>query len=125
MTPVSAPNNMPQPAVAATSPGKSAGSVGHLARQAVAAARDAGVELPKNAQGLAARQIARGADAASVFAAQIAALAPAESVGEAAAATAAGPTMSDAIAAYEFNSPAITTTALAPAPSAPESPTSP
>lgn len=60
--------------------GKSAMSVGHQAKAAVAEARAAGVELAKNAQGFAASQIARGADAASVFAAQIAALTPVEPV---------------------------------------------
>lgn len=60
--------------------GKSAMSVGHQAKAAVAEARAAGVELARNAQGFAASQIARGADAASVFAAQIAALTPVEPV---------------------------------------------
>lgn len=52
--------------------GKSAQSVGHLAKAVVASARsaalEAGVELPRNAQGLAASGIARGADPASIFA---------------------------------------------------------
>lgn len=52
--------------------GKSAQSVGHLAKAAVASARtaalEAGLELPRNAQGLAASGIARGADPASIFA---------------------------------------------------------
>jgi hypothetical protein len=47
-----------------------------MAKAAVAEARVAGVEMPKNAQGLAASAIAKGADPASVFAAQVAALAP-------------------------------------------------
>lgn len=54
--------------------GKSAESVGHMAKDAVAQAREAGVDLPRNAQGLAASQIAKGADWESVFAAQIAEL---------------------------------------------------
>ena len=52
-------------------PGKSGQSVGHLAKAAVAEARAAGVELPKNAQGHAASRIAGGADPASVFAALV------------------------------------------------------
>ena len=52
-------------------PGKSGQSVGHLAKTAVAEARAAGVELPKNAQGHAASRIAGGADPASVFAASV------------------------------------------------------
>ena len=58
--------------VALSRPGKSAQSVGHVAKAAVAEARAAGVELPKNAQGMAASAIARGADPASVFAALLA-----------------------------------------------------
>lgn len=66
------PAPVPQaPAPEPLRPGKSGQSVGHMAKQAVAAARGAGVELPSNAQGLAASQIAKGADPASVFAAQI------------------------------------------------------
>lgn len=42
-------------------------TVGHKAKAAVAAARDAGVELPKNAQGLAASGIAGGVDPSSLF----------------------------------------------------------
>ena len=57
--------------VAAVRPGKSAQSVGHLAKAAVAEARAAGADLPRNAQGMAASAIARGADPASVFAAMI------------------------------------------------------
>lgn len=53
-------------------PGKSAESVGHAAKAAVAAAREAGLDVPRNAQGLAASQIARGADPASIFAARTA-----------------------------------------------------
>ena len=51
-------------------PGKSANAVGQLAKQAVSAAQEAGITLPKNAQGFAASQIARGADPASLFAVQ-------------------------------------------------------
>lgn len=42
---------------------------GQLAKSAVSAAREAGIELPPNAQGFAASSIARGADPAAVFAA--------------------------------------------------------
>lgn len=66
----------PNPAPSLAGPGKSAMAPGQLAKVAVAEARAAGVEVPKNAQGLAASQIAKGADPASIFAAQIAALAP-------------------------------------------------
>ena len=59
--------------VATTARGKSAQSAGHLAKAAVAEARAAGAELPKNAQGMAASQIAHGADPGSVFAGIIAA----------------------------------------------------
>ncbi|MAC77471.1 MAG: hypothetical protein CML66_05350 [Rhodobacteraceae bacterium] len=52
---------------AAGGPGKSAQSVGHRAKIAVAAAAQAGVALPKNAQGHAASQIARGVEAALIF----------------------------------------------------------
>lgn len=50
-----------------TRPGKSAQAVGQMAKAAVAEARAAGVEMPKNAQGMAASAIARGADSSSVF----------------------------------------------------------
>lgn len=48
--------------------GKRADAPGQQAKAAVAMAREAGVDLPRNAQGVAASAIARGADAASVFA---------------------------------------------------------
>ena len=47
-------------------PGKST-APGQLAKSAVAEARAAGVELPSNAQGLAASQIAKGADPSALF----------------------------------------------------------
>ncbi|MHA6262937.1 hypothetical protein ACXYMO_07030 [Arenibacterium sp. CAU 1754] len=101
---------IPSPPVAVR-PGKSAQSIGHQAKQAVAAAREAGVEAPRNAQGAAASQIAQGADPASVFAARIAELPPAP--------TDAMPSGSDApsdlTAGYQFNAPAITTSVLEPA----------
>lgn len=50
-------------------PGKSAQSIGTLAKQAVAAARLAGADMPANSRGTAASQIAQGADPASIFAA--------------------------------------------------------
>ncbi|MFK7744168.1 MAG: hypothetical protein AB8B47_03870, partial [Roseobacter sp.] len=52
-------------------PGKSGMAVGQLAKQAVAAAREAGIELPSNAQGMAASQIAKGAAPESIFAAYV------------------------------------------------------
>lgn len=55
----------------ATRPGKSAQSVGHMAKAAVSEAKAAGLDLPKNAQGFAASAIARGADASTVFAALV------------------------------------------------------
>ncbi|MBB96195.1 MAG: hypothetical protein CML68_16590 [Rhodobacteraceae bacterium] len=51
----------------AAGPGKSGQSVGHQAKATVAAAKEAGIEPPKNAQGLAASQIARGVEAAMIF----------------------------------------------------------
>ncbi len=51
--------------------GKSAMAPGQLAKVAVAEARAAGIEVPKNAQGFAASQIAKGADPASIFAAAV------------------------------------------------------
>lgn len=54
---------------AAARPGKSAQSVGHQAKAAVAEAKAAGIDLPKNAQGMAASAIAQGAEPGSVFAA--------------------------------------------------------
>lgn len=55
-----------------SAPGGAAQSVGHQAKAAVAAAREAGADLPKNAQGLAASGLARGADPATLFASLIA-----------------------------------------------------
>lgn len=55
--------------VAATLRGKSAQSIGHQAKQAVAEARASGIDLPKNAQGFAASSISQGVDPASLFAA--------------------------------------------------------
>ncbi|QMU57823.1 MAG: hypothetical protein GKR98_06205 [Boseongicola sp.] len=52
--------------------GKRSMAVGQMAKQAVAAARADSAELPKNAQGLAASAIARGADPASIFTALVA-----------------------------------------------------
>ena len=51
--------------------GRRAEAVGQQAKAAVAAAREAGAELPKNAQGIAASGIARGADPSSIFAALV------------------------------------------------------
>lgn len=56
----------------ATGPGKKMMSIGHLAKAAVTAARDAGAELPKNAQGVAASGLARSADPETLFASLIA-----------------------------------------------------
>ena len=47
------------------------GAPGQLAKAAVQEAQVAGAELPKNAQGIAASSIAKGADPASVFSALI------------------------------------------------------
>lgn len=55
--------------MAAARSGKARQSVGHMAKTAVAEAKLLGVDLPKNAQGMAASAIARGAEAGSVFAA--------------------------------------------------------
>lgn len=54
-----------------TARGKSAQSVGHRAKAAVSAAREAGAVLPSNAQGMAASAVARGMDPAALFAALI------------------------------------------------------
>ena len=51
--------------------GKGPRSIGSLAKAAVASAREAGADLPKNAQGLAASALARGIDPASLFAARV------------------------------------------------------
>ncbi|MGR3291193.1 MAG: hypothetical protein ACU0C9_08365 [Paracoccaceae bacterium] len=65
------PSRAPQapPPSETNRPGNSAQSVGHRAKAAIAAAHDSGVEVPKNAQGVAASQIASGADPATLFAA--------------------------------------------------------
>lgn len=57
--------------VAFTRPGKSGQAIGHIAKAAVAEAKTAGVDLPENAQGMAASAIAKGADPASIFAALV------------------------------------------------------
>ncbi|MXQ07780.1 hypothetical protein GQ651_07965 [Alphaproteobacteria bacterium GH1-50] len=51
--------------------GKSAEAVGQRAKAAVETARAAGTDLPKNAQGVAASGLARGATAESLFAALV------------------------------------------------------
>lgn len=56
---------------AARGAGKSAQSIGQLAKAAVAVAREARADLPSNAQGLAASAAARGIDPASLFAARV------------------------------------------------------
>ena len=96
--------------------GQSAHAPGQQAKAAIAAARAAGLDLPKNAQGAAASQIAKGADAASLFAAQIAALTPDPVSTEPLAAAPQveqGP-VEDAISAYAFNAPAISSEVLPP-----------
>lgn len=60
-----------------------AGAVGQLAKQAVSEARATGAELPSNAQGLAASQIAKGADPATIFAALVTPDVPVDSGDEA------------------------------------------
>ncbi len=62
--------------------GRRGEAVGQQAKAAVAAAREAGAELPKNAQGLAASGIARGADPASIFAALVTEVAPSDAGGD-------------------------------------------
>ncbi|QGX96856.1 hypothetical protein EI983_00590 [Roseovarius faecimaris] len=57
---ISSANNMVRP-------GKAAQSVGHMAKAAVTAAKEAGAVLPKNAQGLAASAVAHGVDPATLF----------------------------------------------------------
>ena len=61
----------PAPVDGPEGPGKSAQSVGHRAKAAVAAAQEAGLEVPKNAQGYAASMIAKGADPETLFAALV------------------------------------------------------
>ena len=56
------------PRGSATGEAAAARSVGQAARTAVQVARDDGLDLRHNAQGMAARAIARGADPQSVFA---------------------------------------------------------
>ncbi len=62
--------------------GKRGDAVGQQAKASVAAAREAGAELPKNAQGIAASGIARGADPASIFAALITPVAEGDGTGD-------------------------------------------
>ena len=62
--------------------GRRGDAVGQQAKAAVTAARDAGADLPKNAQGLAASGIARGAEPASIFAALITEVAPGDASGD-------------------------------------------
>lgn len=97
--------------------GQSAHAPGQQAKAAIAAARAAGLDLPKNAQGAAASQIAKGADAASLFAAQIAALTPdpvsTQPLAAAPQVVEQGP-VEDAISAYAFNAPAISSEVLPP-----------
>ncbi|MGR3342484.1 MAG: hypothetical protein ACU0DI_04535 [Paracoccaceae bacterium] len=61
----------PAPVDSPDGTGKSAQSVGHRAKAAVAAAQEAGLEVPKNAQGFAASMIAKGADPETLFAALV------------------------------------------------------
>ncbi|NNE79366.1 MAG: hypothetical protein HKN18_03750 [Silicimonas sp.] len=61
-----------------TGPGNKMNSPGHLAKASVASALEAGADLPKNAQGLAASAIAKGADPAAIFSALIAPDTPAD-----------------------------------------------
>lgn len=72
-----------------------------MAKAAVAEAKAAGVETPKNAQGLAASAIAKGADPSSVFAALITPdpvtddVAPTDDVGEVGGEDVAAPVADD------------------------------
>jgi len=59
------------PLAEAAGPSNRVNAVGQLAKSAVQDARESGIELPKNAQGYAASQIARGADPESVFSALV------------------------------------------------------
>lgn len=56
------------PAEGPMGPGKKMQAIGQQAKAAVSAARDAGAAVPKNAQGMAASGLARGADAETLFA---------------------------------------------------------
>lgn len=103
MQPVSSTSQAPIPPKPR---GNSAMAVGQIAKQLVKDAIAAGAELPKNAQGMAASAVARGADPASVFAAQVAEDVPPDPP---------TPTAEDAISAFEFNAPAIQTETLDPA----------
>ena len=60
-------------------PSNRVNAVGQMAKTAVQDGREAGLDLPKNAKGYAASQIARGADPESVFSALVAQSAPLES----------------------------------------------
>lgn len=108
MQPVSGTTTGPSPQSA---PGKSGMAVGQIAKKTVAAAFAAGIEMPRNAQGIAASALARGADPASLFAAQVAETANGmeTAIGE------PGATPEDAISAFTFNAPAIQTEMLDPA----------
>lgn len=89
---ITAPNvggtspNLPTVRTAAVEPldtvDKRASAVGQQAKAAVSAAREAGLDLPKNAQGLAASQIAKGAEPSSIFQAQIDEQVQAEEINE-------------------------------------------
>ena len=59
-------------------PSNRVNGVGQMARAAAQDARENGLDLPKNAQGHAASQIARGADPESVFSALVADTTPAD-----------------------------------------------
>ncbi len=75
---VTATPQMPVPAPSGTGPGKSDAAPGQIAKDVVAQAKAAGADLPKNAQGMAASQIAQGADPESVFSAIIPVAEPVE-----------------------------------------------
>lgn len=62
--------------------GRRGEAVGQQAKAAVSVARDVGAALPKNAQGLAASGIARGAEPASIFAALVTEVAPGDASGD-------------------------------------------
>ena len=82
-------------------------AVGHMAKQAVEQARASGADLPRNAQGLAASQIARGADPAGIFAALVAT----EPVSEASADSSIPPVGPDTGATTEDTAPAVSSDA--------------
>ena len=73
----------PPPGAETSGVGRSEEATGQQAKQAVGDARQSGADMPKNAQGIAASQIAQGADPASIFAALFDAISDADAADEA------------------------------------------